>query len=185
MLTNFLKKKLKRYLVVGILTNALFLSYLMLVNYKNNLEESLSAFSRLTINHVKIKNSIEEMDHVMKTINTIYPYDNSIQSNDALFLAADNIRNALKGGDITLQEIIRDRDEMALPVDIVMANITYSDLVHVIGYLRSLVFPYVTIENLGIEKEGVQETGFHIKSNLKVLLKMPDNMGAGNNAMDS
>jgi hypothetical protein len=38
---------------------------------------------------------------------------------------------------------------------------------------------------MGIEKEGVQETGFHIKCTLKVLLKMPDNLGTGNNAMDS
>lgn len=174
MKAGFLKKSLTLYVTVGVLASLICFASLLLYQYKKSLEDSLHSFSNITINTVKMKNTIAEMNHSIASLQTLYPHSDTQTSKDALLRAVDETKSMLPGRDITLRDMTREGGELILPVEIKIANTRYTDIIACTGYLQSLVIPYATIEMMNILKDDKERAGERIFCTLEVFFRMPD-----------
>jgi len=165
---KYLRRTIVYYLAAGLTMNAALLGHIVLRDYQSNLEDVLARFSGVTINIVKIKNAIRDMDHVMGVMDGLYPYGESLERRDALLHTADKIKSMVRGGTMTLKEVSVQGNELIMPLEITLVTRNYADVVNVVGSMQSLAFPYSVLEHLDIRSEEGRELRCSIKAHLRM-----------------
>ncbi len=170
----FFKKTLTYYLVTGAGLAVLVLATVILIHYEESLQTTLSDFSRALGNISRIRGHMDDMDRVMERVQNLFPQATSMKSREVLLIATDDIKSNIPRAQITLQDIIAEGQELMLPVTIDMTVKRYGALLRAVYYLESLVFPYVTVRELAIQKESRGSIVTGIKSRMQILLHMPN-----------
>ncbi|MCP4624789.1 MAG: hypothetical protein GY850_14855 [bacterium] len=173
MIRIFLKKTLRRYLVIGIIANLVLLAWLLLFDYKFKLQQTVKNLTDAPQQLNAIKKNINEMQSVVEAINDLYPYVAKQTARDALLIAVDNIKQAARSGEIMIKEIENDSNELLLPIDINLTASHYNDLVRFVTHIQTMTFPYAATQRLDIETTGEGR----LRCSLKAVLRMPSSGG--------
>jgi hypothetical protein len=89
----------------------------------------------------------------------------------AILTTVDAIKTRMKGADINLANLEKKENEVTLPVSITGAMNEYASFINDVGYLQSLVSPFMFISSISISKSSDEKKGaviFEIKGTLKM-----------------
>ncbi|MEW6162907.1 MAG: hypothetical protein AB1606_06315 [Nitrospirota bacterium] len=155
MIYSELKRTITFHLIAGITLSIIIVSVTLLTKYENSLLDTIRKFELIRINALRMKQTIMDIDSVIKWINNLLPpYYYSKSHKESMLLALDNIKMTIKGADITVTNFGDKAGEITLPVNISIPVDDYAVLVNNVGYLQSLNFPYLVVNNIVIAKAG-------------------------------
>lgn len=169
-----LRKAISHYIIAGIILSIAIILMVVLNRYEDSLLDAVGRLDLININAVRIKQSIAEMDSVMKRIRAMLPPDyDSRTHRELLLLALDDIKINFKGSEITVTNFEERDGEISLPVNIKTQIDNYAALVRRVGYLQSPSFPHFVIKGLTIEKASDKEGVIilRIEGSLKIPLE--------------
>lgn len=171
---SFFKKTIKYYIFSGAFLSLLVFATMVLLHYEASLQYTLNDFSRALGNISRIREHMDDMDRVMERIQKLSPGLMTMKSREALLIATDDIKRNIPRAQITLQDMIVEGRELMLPVTIDMTVKRYGALLRAVHYLESLVFPYITVHEMSVQKESRGSVVTGIKTTLQVMLHMPN-----------
>lgn len=141
------------HLLAGVLLSVVIVFAILVNKYEQSLLNTVKAFEDIRINAFKMKKTIDDMDSVIKRIDTLLPPDYYLRSHrELMFLAVGDINVTLRGSEVTVADFSEDAGEISLPVNIKFPVDSYALLVNRLGYLQSMNFPYFVIKNITIER---------------------------------
>jgi len=155
MIYSELKRTVTLHLIAGITLGIIIVSVTLLTKYENSLLDTIRKLELIRINALRMKQTAMDIDSVIKGINNLLPpYYYSKSHKEGILLALDAIKMTIKGADITVTNFADKAGEITLPVNIRIPVDDYAVLVNNVGYLQSLNFPYLAINNIVIAKAG-------------------------------
>ncbi|MCX5854963.1 MAG: hypothetical protein NTZ24_10450 [Deltaproteobacteria bacterium] len=169
-------KKLKRLLIYYVLSafcaTVLISGAILSDHYITSLSNTLNQFQTLKINHIKMKGSIKEMEITSEKIHSMVPPNYKVEEMEgAILMAVDSIRSRMKGTDMMVGNFDRKENEVALPITLKGAIGDYTTFISDIGYLQSLMSPFMFINSVSILKssaESKEAVNFDIRGVLKI-----------------
>ena len=155
MIYSELKRTVTLHLIAGITLGIIIVSVTLLTKYEYSLLDTIRKFELIRINALRMKQTAMDIDSVIKGINNLLPpYYYSKSHKEGILLALDDIKMNIKGANITITDFAPKEGEITLPLNISIPVDDYAVLVNNIGYLQSLNFPYLAINNIVIAKAG-------------------------------
>jgi len=155
MIYSELKRTVTLHLIAGITLGIIIVSVTLLTKYEYSLLDTIRKFELIRINALRMKQTAMDIDSVIKGINNLLPpYYYSKSHKEGILLALDDIKMNIKGANITITDFAPKEGEITLPLNISIPVDDYAVLVNNVGYLQSLNFPYLAINNIVIAKAG-------------------------------
>ena len=155
MIYSELKRTVTLHLIAGITLGIIIVSVTLLTKYENSLLDTIRKLELIRINALRMKQTAMDIDSVIKGINNLLPpYYYSKSHKEGILLALDDIKMNIKGANITITDFAPKEGEITLPLNISIPVDDYAVLVNNIGYLQSLNFPYLAVNNIVIAKAG-------------------------------
>jgi len=155
MIYSELKRTVTLHLIAGITLGIIIVSVTLLTKYEYSLLDTIRKFELIRINALRMKQTAMDIDSVIKGINNLLPpYYYSKSHKEGILLALDDIKMNIKGANITITDFAPKEGEITLPLNISIPVDDYAVLVNNIGYLQSLNFPYLAVNNIVIVKAG-------------------------------
>jgi hypothetical protein len=169
-------KKLKRlliyYAVSAFFSTVSLAGAILSDRYITSLSNTLNQFQTLKINHFKMKGSLREMEATSSRVHSIIPSDYKPEEMEgAILTAVDSLKSRIKGVNIVIGNFDRKENEVSLPITMTGNMGDYIAFVNELGYLQSLISPFLFIDSVSIAKSS-DETREAIIFNIKGILKI-------------
>lgn len=175
MIYGGLKRHVTYQLWAGIALSIIIFFVSILGRYEKSLSQTVGRLEVVRVNAQKMKQDVAQMESLMRRIDALLPADyNSRSHREIILLALDDIKMAVKGGEITVTNFEDKVGELSLQTNIIMPVNNWTSLVNDVKYLSSKRFPYFRIKNVVVEaKDGSKTTTSALICKIEGSIKMP------------
>lgn len=167
-----LKRLLIYYALSAFCAAALISGAILTDRYHNSLSNTLNQLQSLRINSVKMKKATKDMEEMSLQVGSLIPSSHHAEEMEGAILATvDAIKTRLKGADISVTNFEKKDKEIAMPVLITGSINEYASFIHDVGYLQSLISPFMFIHSISISKSSDEKRSaviYEIKGTLKM-----------------
>lgn len=165
------------YVISGVIFIAVLSANIVLKKYGDSLSDALKKLDTVRSNLTDIKDAQAGIDRTITRVNALVPSDIASKTpEDRIFTILDEIKNRMRGAEITVTNIDHKGAEVILPVTIKAAisgkTITrdYTQFVNNVGYLQSLSFPFFFIDGINMSQSQDKTSVLcEIKGSLKTV----------------
>lgn len=168
-----LKRAVNIHLGAGCVFFVVLSSTILLAKYDDFIHREISSIGKIRLKAREIVQTTNDLDHTIKRVESVLPVNYTEKSARDLMLAAiDEITALFDQADIEMSNIIEapQTREYQVLIDIRMNLTRYGDILNKIGYLQTMRFPHVSIDNVKMARISTERT----LCNIKITVKMPD-----------
>lgn len=167
-----MKRLLIYYAASALCAVAIISGAILSDRYITSLSNTLNQFQTLQINNFKMKGATKEMGVTLSRVDSMIPASyKSEEMEGAILTLVDSIKSRMKGVNIMVGNFDRKENEVALPVTITGNMGDYAAFVNDLGYLQSMISPFLLIDSVSILKsfdETKEVVIFDIKGIIKI-----------------
>jgi hypothetical protein len=139
--------------------------------YTDSLYPTFDRLQEFNVQHIKVRAAIDDIEKTTARLKSLLPQTASGQLiEEPMLIALDDLKTKAGTAEITVANIEDKGADIQLPVTIRSPLKDYTSLVHFVGYLQSLKFPFFGITGIKIQKSEDTTstmTTFEIKGALK------------------
>lgn len=165
------------YVISGVIFIAILSANIVLKKYGDSLSDALKKLDTVRSNLTGMKDAQAGIDRTITRVNALVPSDIALKTpEERIFTTLDELKNRMRGAEITITNIEYDGAEVILPVTIkgTMAGKTisrdYTQFVNNVGYLQSLSFPFFFIGSINMsQSQDKTSVLYEIKGSLKTV----------------
>jgi len=150
-----LKRAILYYMMAGLVFVMVASSIILGIKYRDSLAETVNTLRNARLNLIQVRDTSHAVESSLSGIKAVLPPRVlSRLPEEVLLEGIDDFKEKMKGNEITVpnSNMVRQGDEISLPVQIKLGSGDYTDLVNTIGYLQSLQFPFFGITNISLSK---------------------------------
>lgn len=185
------KRRLRKmFLVYGLSVTVLLITLsgaILTKKYTDSLYATLDRLQEFNIQHIKVRAAIDDIDKSSARIKALLSQTESGESvEERMLLTLDDLKMKAGSAEIAVTNIEDKGADLQLSVTIRSPLTDYSSLVHFVGYLQSLKFPFFGITGIKIQKSedsASSMTMFELKGTLKYPKTTATTQEAGNKRM--
>ncbi len=156
------------YMVAGLILALVASSVILCVKYRDSLAVTVRTLQQARLNLMQVRDVTHSVESSLSGIKAVLPPRMlSRLPEEVLLEGLDDLKERIKGADITVANIETKGDEINLPVQIKYGIRDYTDFVNKIGYLQSLRFPFFSITNISLA-QGPDKVLCEIKGSLRM-----------------
>jgi len=169
---------LKRYFLWYMLSGFILGLVILLVYFMNMYHKSVTTavikMNQVVANTSSMRQSIDDMDSVIKMVINLLPKNYSEKSHKELLLyTLDDIKTLFKGGEITITGFEEKAGELVLAINIKTPVTNYKNFVKDLEYLQNLRFPSFHMKSMLIEKVTDKQKDELLTCKIEGILKIP------------
>jgi hypothetical protein len=144
---------------------------ILMKKYTDSLYATFDRLQEFNVQHIKVRAAIDDIEKTTARLKSLLPQTASGQLiEEPMLIALDDLKTKAGTAEITVANIEDKGADIQLPVTIRSPLKDYTSLVHFVGYLQSLKFPFFGITGIKIQKSEDTTstmTTFEIKGALK------------------